>query len=676
MIKRLIIVILLYCVAIAPALAVGGISLDPSQNLYAARQLGMGGVAVAFSDDASGVFSNPSLLTNLEFPQMTGASRKLVLDETQYLLLSWAMPTKWGTFGIGYTGMNTGGSLPTKLDPASGRIMIDPSREATSYDNSVIALSYSRNVRENLSVGGNLKLFNQSLSGDTYSRATGTGIDLAAVYQFNPWLTIGANLQNLIEGNVAWEGGASDKVGGFYKVGCKVNIMGPTGEALRTHSQKLYGGIDIGIPHSTHSPSEYGLGLEYFPYDKLALRTGLNNNGFTLGIGVVNGGFRFDYAYAGRSDIPGDTPHYFSLSYIGERVITHKYKLMRKESAIVFHEPKDRLVTDQDNINIEATAHAAKVLDKKIIYTVTAVSATYEVKELIELEDFTNLYMNGVELKDKVTVETSSPLSFGRNVFTLVGYTTPEAMPGKKFLEVFAGSGEARVLRVVPFKDVPVTHWATDPIYLCVTLGLAKGYPDNSFKPDKGITRAELVTLIVRTMPINIDAIMSLSEFKDVPITHWAEKFIAYGADKKLVTGYPDGTFKPNKVLTRAEGATILARYSGLAEKVPATPPFPDLQPDYWANKYIAAAKDAGLLKYLVGKDFEPTTPFTRAEACEVLYRTPKIQARVNQFWNTGIVSAQQVEVATPIKTTTPATTEAAPTAPPPETTPATSEAQ
>lgn len=189
-----------------------------------------------------------------------------------------------------------------------------------------------------------------------------------------------------------------------------------------------------------------------------------------------------------------------------------------------------------------------------------------------------------------------------------------------------------------------MTHWAIEPIALSVTLGLIKGYPDDTFRPERGITRAELVTLLVRTMPVKLAESVPYSGFSDVGSNHWAAKYIAYGNYLGLVTGYPDGTFKPNRVLNRAEGVTILARYSKLALNKSGGKPFPDLQDNYWANEYIEAAKRSGMLQYLVGKLFEPTTEFSRAEATEVLYRTPQIQRGVDEFWNSGVISAGQIE--------------------------------
>ena len=634
--KKHLLLMILICAVARPILAADGVSLDPSRSLFTARPLGMGGVTIGFADDAGGVFTNPSGMTDLEFPQLTGASRKLVMDQTQYTYLSWALPTKWGTFGMGFTGMNTGGSLPTMLDPATNRIIIDPSREAISYDNSVFALCYAKRIGKDLSLGGNLKFFNQSLGGGFNSRAAGTGLDLSATYQFSEWLTAGANLQNLLEANLAWEGGASDRVGGFYKLGGKINILGPTKEALLEHKHRLYGGLDLDIPHGALTATNYHLGAEYFPLEKVALRGGFNidqnGTGLTLGVGLINGGFRFDYAYLSRPGLPGDAPHYFSLSYVGERVMTVTDKLKQKEPYIRFLEPRDKFVTDRAFVSITAEALARRVMERRRTWTVTAISETFEVQAAIEFEPLNPVYINGIPSEQIGTIESSSPLQMGRNVIEIVGYISPEAQ---------AGTGEVRMLRFKPFSDTPMTYWAIDPIALSVTLGLVTGYPDNSFKPEKGITRAELVTLLVRSMPVRLAETIPYTGFSDVSTKHWAAKYIAYGSYKKLVTGYPDGSFKPNRVLTRAEGVTILARYAQLVEKEPITPPFPDIKYGFWANKFIGPAKEVGMLDYLKGKKFGPSQPFPRSEACEVLYRTPQVQRRVEQFWETGLTSAE-----------------------------------
>ncbi len=635
MIKRVLITtIICYCAAL-PALAVGGTSFDPSGNIYSARQLGMGGVSISFSDDANGVFNNPAGLTGIKFPQLSASSRRIILDETQYSLLSWAMPSDFGTFGFGFSGVNTGGSLATQRDPATDRIIIDPSREAVSYSNSVMLFSYANETKvgflpNDISYGGSLKFFNQALSGGVASQATATGIDLSTKYKWNSWLTLGANLQNMVEGNLNWENGESDTIGGYYKLGGKVNLLGASNEALYTHKHKLDIGLDIDLPHNTLAGNRYHLGAEYSPLEKIYLRGGFNleqnSTGLTMGVGLVNGGFRFDYAFAQNPSIPGDNPHYFTISYVGERVVKISKKLITKEADITFVAPKDRFITDKPLVKLIISAKVVKAMEQEKRWVVTGLSETKEVKQIVETEDLSSVIFMGKEIKVNGETELSSPLAKGRNVFKVTGQVGTDT-----------ATGELRVLRFDPFEDTPMDFWAIEPIALTVTLGMIKGYPGNIFEPEKDITRAELVTLLVRSMSVNLERVTLEATFSDVSEEHWAAKYIAYAAATNIVAGYPDGTFQPKKRLTRAEGITILARYAKLAKKPGAKPVFPDLKAGHWANEFVSPAYEAGLLRYLEGKHFKPAAPFSRAEACEVIYRTPQIKAKVDQFWDTGM---------------------------------------
>ena len=394
----------------------------------------------------------------------------------------------------------------------------------------------------------------------------------------------------------------------------------------------------------------FHIGLEYLPVKNIFLRAGINQEaagtGLAVGVGMVNGGFRYDYAYAQRPGLPGDTPHYFSLSYVGERVLSVTRPLKRKDLVYNLFSPRDRFITDQDFIDISAESYVNRIAEQKRIWTVTAVSATYDVFEVSEREKPEKVFFNGRPIESG-TLETRERLEVGRNVFQLAGYATSEAtIASKNVPEIFIASKEVRVLRFLPFKDTPITHEAIEPIALTVVTGLVKGYPDNTFKPAKGITRAELVSLLVRSFGLPSDRLDSYTIgnlFTDVPESHWAAKFISYASSVGLVTGYKDSAFKPNKVLTRAEGIVIITRYAALTEEANITAaPFPDLKPEFWANKYLIPAKNAGMLKYLEGKDLEPSRQFTRAEACKVIYRVPAIQKKVDEYWDTGVVSAIQ----------------------------------
>ncbi|KEK12126.1 hypothetical protein EP18_05715 [Lysinibacillus sphaericus] len=102
--------------------------------------------------------------------------------------------------------------------------------------------------------------------------------------------------------------------------------------------------------------------------------------------------------------------------------------------------------------------------------------------------------------------------------------------------------------------------------------------------------------------------------FKDVPKSHWAYESIKQVAEKGLVTGYEDGTYKPSAKVTRAEFATFLARVFKSNER--ATVSFNDISDTHWANEAIQEGLALGFIKledYSKNK-FEPNKPMTRGE--------------------------------------------------------------
>jgi hypothetical protein len=216
-----------------------------------------------------------------------------------------------------------------------------------------------------------------------------------------------------------------------------------------------------------------------------------------------------------------------------------------------------------------------------------------------------------------------------------------------------------RLVRLPLFKDVPESFWASDKIAYMSALHLIGGYPDGKFKPGKSVTRAELTSVLVKASDfVNPEPVEST--FKDVRNNNWAAFYIMKGVALQYVSGYPDNTFRPTKTVTRAEGVTIIARFEGLGtpeykEAAPydeliaqfagagtpvyvKTPPFNDVPLSYWAIDSIISAKDAGLLDYLHGKPFLPEKALTRAEVAAILSRTTLAKAKKAELvnWETG----------------------------------------
>jgi len=195
-----------------------------------------------------------------------------------------------------------------------------------------------------------------------------------------------------------------------------------------------------------------------------------------------------------------------------------------------------------------------------------------------------------------------------------------------------------RVVRIVSFADVADNHWAVDPVGKLATVGLVEGYPDGTFQPERALSRAELATLLVKAKGEEPPPVTG-RVFKDVAASHWASRYINGALEMGLVMGYPDKTFRPNNKINRTEGVVVLSRFGELKEAVQLEAgPYPDLTAKYWASPFIAAAKDAGLLDYLGDTDFGPKKELTRAEAVEILSKTTYGRAQIDSLldWTVG----------------------------------------
>ncbi|MFE6074778.1 S-layer homology domain-containing protein [Paenibacillus sp. NPDC057886] len=158
-----------------------------------------------------------------------------------------------------------------------------------------------------------------------------------------------------------------------------------------------------------------------------------------------------------------------------------------------------------------------------------------------------------------------------------------------------AGSASANS---VNYSDVSATHWAASDIQKAQSAGIMNGMNAAQFAPEGSITRAQMATIAYRWMQQqSTDATSSTSQatdgagFTDVSADLWASDAITYVQSAGLMTGYNDGTFKPDSKLTRAEAVKVL---NVLFKRTPATivttPSFTDVPATHWAYADIEAA--------------------------------------------------------------------------------------
>ncbi|MBU7006903.1 S-layer homology domain-containing protein [Phosphitispora fastidiosa] len=162
-------------------------------------------------------------------------------------------------------------------------------------------------------------------------------------------------------------------------------------------------------------------------------------------------------------------------------------------------------------------------------------------------------------------------------------------------------------------------HWAENQVENWLHKGLIKGYSDDTFKPDRNITRAEFVALANKAFGYNPGV---SHKFNDVEETDWFAGDIAKAKEIGYVAGYSDGSFKPNNNISRQEAAVIICnilkldttKYQNVLAGFSDSGNIPS-----WSKDKINAAISLGFMAGYPDKTFAQEKPIIRAEVVAVL---------------------------------------------------------
>ena len=162
-------------------------------------------------------------------------------------------------------------------------------------------------------------------------------------------------------------------------------------------------------------------------------------------------------------------------------------------------------------------------------------------------------------------------------------------------------------------------HWAEEVIAQWQDKGLISGYEDGSFRPDNQVTRAEFVIMLNKVLGFTQKGTVS---FSDVDADAWYHDAVAIAVEAGYCSGYEDGTFKPNTTITRAEAAVMIARAKGLTANEEAADRFADVSNiPVWAKGSIGAVTASGFMSGRPDGTFDAVNTITRAEAVSSLNR-------------------------------------------------------
>ncbi|MFH5186593.1 S-layer homology domain-containing protein [Paenibacillus sp. TAB 01] len=179
-------------------------------------------------------------------------------------------------------------------------------------------------------------------------------------------------------------------------------------------------------------------------------------------------------------------------------------------------------------------------------------------------------------------------------------------------------------------------YWAGREIDDLASRLVVQGVTEDTFAPEREITRAEFTAILLRALGLHEERDGSQAAFTDIGEHDWFGHDVSAAASYGLIGGYTNGTFRPNDTITRVEAMVMLSRASALAKLNPADPDEADKLLETfedqgsvgdWARQAVANAVKQGIVQGS-GRHLEPTQPITRAQTA-VMVRRMLVQAQL-----------------------------------------------
>jgi len=278
---------------------------------------------------------------------------------------------------------------------------------------------------------------------------------------------------------------------------------------------------------------------------------------------------------------------------------------------------------------INPVAYVQKFIDSKSVSvdvkpannagTETAAVATSSTPVAVKAADASSYVASNDSTAQDATPKTDSP--------TVNTPTTPDVQPtveNTPAVEEKPVVENKPVIEDKPVLDQPFTDIAPGSKYYDATRYLSdksiiKGYADGSFKSDQSVTRAEALKFILLSIRTSISN--GSLPFTDIKKSAWYANYVYTAYQRHIVDGNPDGTFRPDSGVNKAEFFKIL--FNGLSvdvDPVVANDPYADVSASSWYAPYISYAKDLKILDASM-KRIYPAREMTRGEVADAMYR-------------------------------------------------------
>lgn len=171
----------------------------------------------------------------------------------------------------------------------------------------------------------------------------------------------------------------------------------------------------------------------------------------------------------------------------------------------------------------------------------------------------------------------------------------------------------------ITLKDIG-GHWAEANIQKLIAKKAVSGNPDGTFMPDKQITRAEFITMLVKALELKGTTDKTFSDLNG----HWAAESVKTAISNGVLSGFEDGTIRPNDLITREQMASMIHKAAKLQVGSPDKRPVDEHLISSWAKESVLSAMKAGVISGYADNTFRPASLATKAEAVTIIARCMK----------------------------------------------------
>ncbi|OGB87716.1 hypothetical protein A3H38_04515 [candidate division WOR-1 bacterium RIFCSPLOWO2_02_FULL_46_20] len=533
------------------------LGINPLSMEIGSRPLGMGAAYAGLADDVNAVLYNPGGMAWAKGVSLSITSMTNIAAVQAY-------PTGYGSsFGFAVV-TNKISDIPIPTGIANS-------------ESSVVLLSYGTKLSflpqygkqdwlQRIGIGANLKgLMGQRLTrtGFIDRSASGWDLDLGFLWKGDDWWTAGLSMQNILParalggGSIKWDiGGEEEGIPSVTKIAASARVIGDIDTPIFMEGRELVisGELDFSLAKQTllRLGGEWNFSKEFYIRTGIMQQSGGQgvSSDLNFGVGYLTEKWGIDFATY-REPAMGARYSYLSVLYFPQDWIVFR-RLSFNQPSMILEEAIEQISLVNNAVTydekIEVFGKVKPGVDVYINDLRAAIGSDYSFKTVVPLHLKKNLVV--VEARYE-----SEKKTWKYKVLRKKKVELAEEKKVKEELEHAVTSEDKKTLAEKE-KEILKTK---EKVETLVTMGVIEVSPEADFAMDAGITRGELATWLVKASGAPLPEIKE-NLYVDVPATHPLAPYIFVVNKLKILQHFPDGTFRPDALVSKDEGAIIFKR--------------------------------------------------------------------------------------------------------------------